>query len=75
MPTVQQTNFSTPHPRRPMPPDVPDTPEARAHAAEAEVIAQELREFGIEPERVAPTRDCAGHVRLNFEQVRKLLAM
>jgi hypothetical protein len=56
-------------------PDVPDTPEARAHAQEAEEIKAELRAFGIEPEQVAPTRDCRGHVRLSFTQVRQLLGL
>lgn len=62
------------HPRKESS-DVLDTPEARAHADEALEIEAELKEFGIEPERVAPTRDCRGHVRLSFDQVRKLLAM
>lgn len=55
--------------------DVPDTPEARAHADEAVQIRSELEAFGIEPEQVAPTRDNRGHVRLSFAQVRKLLAL
>lgn len=55
--------------------DVPDTPEAREHAQEADRIRQELLEFGIDPEKVSPTLDCRGHVRLNFDQVRKLLGL
>lgn len=55
--------------------DVPDTPEARAHAEEAGAIREELKAFGIEPEQVAPTRDGRGHVRLSFSQVRKLLGL
>jgi hypothetical protein len=62
-------------PRREVTSDVPDTPEARAHAREAEEIDAALRTFGIEAERVAPTRDFQGHVRLNFEQVRTLLGL
>jgi hypothetical protein len=76
MPTAQQTpRFSAPHPRRSAPPDIPNTPETRAHAAEAEQLAEELRVFGVDPKCVAPTRDCAGHVRLNFAQVRQLLGI
>ena len=56
-------------------PEVPDTPEAREHARDAQRIAAELQEFGIVPERVAPTKDCQGHVRLNFSQVRQLLGL
>lgn len=52
---------------------VPDTPEARQHAEHAREIREWLREIGVEPEVVAPTRDGAGHVRLNFDQVETLL--
>lgn len=52
---------------------VPNTPEARHHAAEAREIDEMLREYGIEAEQVAPTRDNRGHVRLNFDQVRRLI--
>jgi hypothetical protein len=55
--------------------DIPDTPEARAHAEEAVEIRGELEAFGIDPEQVAPTRDGRGHVRLSFAQVRKLLGL
>lgn len=52
---------------------VPDTPEARQHAEDAETLREELRDFGVAPEMVAPTRDNTGYVRLNFAQVNKLL--
>lgn len=52
---------------------VPDTPEARQHAEDAEILREELRDFGVAPEMVAPTRDNTGYVRLNFAQVNKLL--
>lgn len=52
---------------------VPDTPEARQHAEHAREIRSWLREIGVEPEVVAPTRDGKGHVRLNFDQVETLL--
>lgn len=77
---MPKTEFQTPptivQPRRDREtPDIPDTPEARQHAREAAAIEAELRAFGIQPERVAPTRDCQGHVRLNFNQVRQLLGL
>lgn len=52
---------------------VPDTPEARQHAEDAETLREELKDFGVAPEMIAPTRDNSGHVRLNFEQVGKLI--
>lgn len=52
---------------------VPDTPEARQHAEDAASLREELKEFGVAPEMVAPTRDNSGHIRLNFEQMNKLL--
>jgi hypothetical protein len=55
--------------------EVPDTPEAVAHAHEAREIEAELVQFGIKAERVAPTRDGRGHVRLSFTQVRQLLGL
>lgn len=47
-----------------------DTPEAREHAREADDLKAVLaKEFGVEPEIVAPTRNMQGHVRMNFDQV------
>lgn len=54
---------------------VPDTEENRDHAAEAEEIEQELLAYGIEVDKVAPTRDRAGHVRLNFDAAAWILDM
>lgn len=51
----------------------PDTPEARAHAAEAEEFKKELRALGVDFEQVSPSADTRGHVRLNFDQLAKLL--
>lgn len=52
---------------------VPNTPQARRHAEHATRIREWLREMGVCPEVVAPTRDGRGHVRLNFDQVERLL--
>ncbi len=52
---------------------VPDTPEARQHAEDAQRLREELKDFGVAPEMVAPSRDNTGYVRLNFAQVNKLL--
>ena len=52
---------------------VPDTPQARQHAEDAESLREELKDFGVAPEMIAPTRDNSGHIRLNFEQMGKLL--
>lgn len=49
-----------------------NSPEARQHAQEATDIRKLLNRLGIDPERVAPTADCRGHVRLNFDDIRKL---
>jgi hypothetical protein len=49
-----------------------DSPEARKHAAEAVAIRKLLNRMGIDPERVAPTADGRGHVRLNFADIRKM---
>lgn len=51
------------------------TPEARQHADEAREIEKALRGYGIEPDRVAPTLDFEGHVRLDFDAVATLLDM
>lgn len=53
---------------------VPDTPEARDHAAEAEEMRAALHDdLGVDPEMVAPTRDFRGHVRMNFDQADDIL--
>lgn len=52
---------------------VPDTAEARQHAEDAENLREELKDFGVAPEMIAPTRDGSGHIRLNFAQMSKLL--
>lgn len=52
---------------------VPDTAEARQHAEDAASLREELKDFGVAPEMVAPTRDNSGHIRLNFAQMNKLL--
>jgi hypothetical protein len=50
------------------------SPEAIAHAAETDELRELLiNEYGITPEKIAPTGDGRGHVRLNFEQLRKLI--
>jgi hypothetical protein len=75
MPRIQfQESPTIVRPRRGSP-EVPDSPEDRRHAEEADRIETELRTFGITPGKVAPTRDRQGHVRLNFEQIRQLLGM
>lgn len=53
--------------------DIPNSPEDQEHAAEAARIEQDLLRHGIVSERVAPTRDRKGHVRLTFADVDKLL--
>jgi hypothetical protein len=49
-----------------------DSPAARKHAAEAVDIRKLLNRMGVDPERVAPTADGRGHVRLNFADIRKM---
>lgn len=70
-------------PRQGRPMNVPDTPEARAHAAEAEEFKRELRELAklfedkvetrIGFEQISPSADNRGHVRMNFNQLAALL--
>ena len=43
-------------------------------AEEAQEIEQELLRHGVTPERVAPTKDNRGHVRLTFVDIRTLIA-
>lgn len=68
-------NHHGPHgtPRRPSF-DRYDSPEARAHAKEADEVRETCeRVYGFTPEKVAPTGDGRGHLRLNFEQFYKLI--
>lgn len=60
-------------PRQGRPPGVPDTPEARAHAQEAEELKQELRDLGVGFEQISPSSDNRGHGRFNFKQIRRML--
>ena len=54
---------------------VPDTPEARQHAQEAQDLRDELHELGVSAEQVSPSADGRGHVRLNFTQLVALLEL
>ena len=62
-----------PSPRRTY--TVPDTQQARDHAAEAEQIEQDLLMYGVMVEKIAPTLDGAGHIRMNFDAAALLLDM
>lgn len=53
--------------------NVTDTVRNRELFFEAQQINQLLREKGIIPEQVAPTRDGRGYVRLDFNEMFKLL--
>lgn len=53
---------------------VPDTQEARAHAEDAVNLREDLKDYGVDPQMVAPTRSGEGHVRLNFDQANQLLS-
>lgn len=59
--------------RRDERPDL-NSPAARKHAQEAVEIRKLLNRLGVDPERVAPTADGRGHVRLNFADIRKMAA-
>jgi hypothetical protein len=52
---------------------VEDTPRNQVVWLETQQLGQELREHGIIPEQVSPTRDGRGYVRLGFDDVFKLL--
>jgi hypothetical protein len=52
---------------------VEDTERNRVVWLETQQLGQELREHGIVPEQVSPTRDGRGYVRLGFDDVFKLL--
>jgi hypothetical protein len=54
---------------------IPDTQENRERFLEAEDIREALEEFGIHPQRVAATADGEGHVRLVFDDIRKLMEL
>lgn len=70
---VEHRRGGVPTPRRTY--TVPDTQQARDHAAEAEQIEQDLLGYGITVEKIAPTLDGAGHVRMNFDAVALVLDM
>jgi hypothetical protein len=71
--TVHDHGGHVPQPRRQHNYDVPDTPETREHAEEAIALKDELDALGVGAEQVSPSRDFRGHVRLNFDQLSKLL--
>lgn len=73
--TTQDPGGHVPQPRRSHTYDVPDTPEAREHAEEADELRKELDALGMGAELVSPTRDGRGHVRMNFDQLAALLGM
>lgn len=52
---------------------IPDTARNRMMFLETQQLQQELKERGIVPEQVAPTKDGRGYVRLGFDDVFKLL--
>jgi outer membrane biogenesis lipoprotein LolB len=54
---------------------VPDTQDARDHAAEAEQIEQDLLGYRVPVEKIAPTLDGSGHIRLNFDAAVLILDM
>lgn len=83
---MEQTDFLAFDEPEQMPPDIiqkmlydfeqnriPDAPRNREMFLETLQLQQELRELGIVPEQVAPTKDGRGYVRLGFEDVFKLL--
>lgn len=45
----------------------------RAHARLGRTLERKLRDAGIVPGMVAPTRDRRGHIRLTFRDVEQLL--
>lgn len=52
-----------------------NTPAARRHAERAEAIEAHMRQYGIEPERVLPTMDEGGHIRMDFKAMDWILTM
>jgi hypothetical protein len=73
--TMHDHGGHVPQPRRQHHYDVPDTPEAREHAEEAEALRKDLDDLGIGAEQVSPSRDGRGHVRMNFDQLAKALGL
>jgi len=73
--TLHDHGGHVPQPRRQHHYDVPDTPEAREHAEEAEALRKDLDDLGVGAEQVSPSRDGRGHVSLNFDQLSKLLGL
>jgi hypothetical protein len=73
--TVHDHGGHVPQPRRQHHYDVPDTPEAREHAEEALALQKDLDDLGVGAEQVSPSRDGRGHVRMNFDQLAKLLGL
>lgn len=68
------THTRAPHlPRQHRTTNVPNTPEAREHAQEAEDFREDLRALGVDFEQLVPTGDGRGHARLNFTQLGALL--
>lgn len=56
-------------------PSIPNTPQARQHAEEARLLDAEMRRYGIHAERVAPTLNGQGHIRMDFEAMHLILDM
>lgn len=52
---------------------IPNTVRNREMFLETLQLTQELEEFGVKPEKVAPTKDGRGYVRLSFEDMFTLL--
>lgn len=64
--------MSVPHHDHPGPP-VPRTPEAIEHAQEARDLQRDMADYGIQAERVAPTRDNQGHIRMRFAAMHRII--
>jgi hypothetical protein len=54
---------------------IEDTTRNRVMFLETQQLNQELRELNIVPEKVAPSRDGRGYVRMGFDEIFKLLDM
>lgn len=54
---------------------IPNTQRNRELFLETQQLSQELRELGVVPEKIAPTSDGRGYVRLNYDELNKLLDM
>lgn len=55
--------------------EVPDNELTREHAKEALRLERELRALGVKVERIRPSLDFQGHVRMTFDGVDQLLNM